>query len=105
MPGNPCRDRNGVVWASQSACARAHGVSPSAVSSHLERNGNLDRMACGIRFSGKRPAKAKPLDIDGQAFASQSDLARKLGTTRQVINRLIRTNRIDLIRRKLERLK
>lgn len=103
--GNPCRDRNGVVWPSQSACARAHGVSPSAVSSHLERHGNLNLMACGMRGRNGRAAKSKPLDIDGRTFASQSDLARQLGTTRQVINRLLRTNRMDLIRRKLERLK
>lgn len=105
MNGNPCRDRNGVVWPSQSACGRAHGVSPSAVSQHLETHGNLDRLACGMWGKNISSAKAKPLDIDGRKFASQSDLARAVGTTRQVINRLIRTNRMDLIRRKLERLK
>lgn len=100
--GNPCRDKHGNVWPSESACARAYGLAPSTVAYHLETHGNLDRMAGLQRHHYGAIATSKPFEIDGRRWASHSELARKVGVDRVTVGRWLKHNRLDLIRRRLE---
>ena len=99
---NPCKDRHGNTFRSQSDCARYHGLDVSTVSAHLNKHGNLDRLGVGMGKKGTPSATFKPIEIDGRSWESQAELARHIDVNQKTLSRWITKGHMDLIRRKLE---
>lgn len=78
MSKNPVIDKNGILYASQNECAKAHGVSHAAISYHLTKYGHLNRLHV------EQPS-SPAIDKSGQAHSSMGACARHHGVTVQTV--------------------
>ena len=74
----------GQVYYGAKAVAEAAGVSTKTVSSHLERNGDLDALGIG---RGHRPPRT--LVWQGKTYTSVKDLAKAAGVSQGYVYRLL----------------
>lgn len=75
---------NGRVYYGAKAVAEAAGVSTKTVSSHLERNGDLDALGIG---RGHRPPRN--LVWQGKTYTSVKELAKAAGVSQGYVYRLL----------------
>ena len=75
---------NGQVYRGAKAVAEAAGVSIKTVSSHLERQGNLDTLGIG---RGHRPPRN--LVWQGKTYTSVKDVAKAAGVSQGYVYRLL----------------
>ena len=75
---------NGRVYYGAKAVAEAAGVSTKTVSSHLERQGNLDTLGIG---RGCRPPRN--LVWQGKTYTSVKELAKAAGVSQGYVYRLL----------------
>ena len=75
---------NGQIYHGAKAVAEAAGVSTKTVSSHLERQGNLDSLGIG---RGRRPPRN--LVWQGKTYTSVKDLAKAAGVSQGYVYRLL----------------
>ena len=75
---------NGKTYRGARAVAEAAGVARSTVSSHLERNGDLDALGIG---RGRRPPRN--LVWQGKTYTSVKDLAKAAGVSQGYVYRLL----------------
>lgn len=75
---------NGQVYRGAKAVAEAAGVSTKTVSSHLERNGDLDALGIG---RGHRPPRN--LVWQGKTYTSVKELAKAAGVSQGYVYRLL----------------
>ena len=75
---------NGQVYRGAKAVAEAAGVSTKTVSSHLERQGNLDTLGIG---RGHRPPRN--LVWQGKTYTSVKELAKAAGVSQGYVYRLL----------------
>ena len=90
--GNPCATDD-KVFKSQSAAARALGVSTSTISYHLNRHGDLSRI--GKPRGGTTGGNKVPVRIGPRTWPSRSDFFRYLGITEGVGRNWIRCGYAD----------
>ena len=74
--GNPC-EKDGILYPSQRAAARALGITDSAVEYHLARYGNLDRV--GGPRSHTKGGGCVPIKLAGREWPSRVAFADWLG--------------------------
>ena len=77
---------NGQVYRGAKAVAEAAGVSTKTVSSHLERQGNLDTLGIGRGHRAPRN-----LVWQGKTYTSVKELAKAAGVSQGYVYRLLRT--------------
>ena len=75
---------NGQIYRGAKAVAEAAGVSTKTVSSHLERQGNLDTLGIG---RGHRPPRN--LVWQGKTYTSVKDVAEAAGVSQGYVYRLL----------------
>lgn len=75
---------NGQIYYGAKAVAEAAGVATSTVSSHLERQGNLDTLGIG---RGCRPPRH--LVWQGKTYTSVKELAKAAGVSQGYVYRLL----------------
>lgn len=75
---------NGQTYRGAKAVAEAAGVSTKTVSSHLERQGNLDTLGIG---RGNRPPRT--LVWQGKTYTSVKDVAKAAGVSQGYVYRLL----------------
>lgn len=75
---------NGQIYHGAKAVAEAAGVSTKTVSSHLERQGDLDALGIG---RGHRPPRT--LVWQGKTYTSVKDLAKAAGVSQGYVYRLL----------------
>lgn len=75
---------NGQIYHGAKAVAEAAGVSTKTVSSHLERQGNLDTLGIG---RGHRPPRN--LVWQGKTYTSVKELAKAAGVSQGYVYRLL----------------
>lgn len=75
---------NGQIYHGAKAVAEAAGVSTKTVSSHLERNGDLDALGIG---RGHRPPRN--LVWQGKTYTSVKELAKAAGVSQGYVYRLL----------------
>ena len=75
---------NGQTYRGAKAVAEAAGVSTKTVSSHLERQGNLDTLGIG---RGHRPPST--LVWQGKTYTSVKDVAKAAGVSQGYVYRLL----------------
>lgn len=95
MPlGNPCQIAD-KPFRSQLEAARAAGKSKSAITYHLNRHGNLDRL--GAKPGGPNNSRCKPVRLGAQEWPSQSALDRALGVPAGTVSRWIKAGDLDAL--------
>lgn len=77
----------GGVYPSQKEAAKALGLTPSAVSNHLNRHGHCDKLGLGGGVPGNTNAKANKVVIFGHEFRSQLAASKALGVHRNLVRR------------------
>lgn len=92
--GNPCQIGD-TSFGSQLAAARAIGKSKSAITYHLNRHGNLDRL--GAQPGGPNNSRCKPVRVGPQEWPSRSALDRALGVPLGTVSRWIRSGEVDAL--------
>ena len=75
---------NGQIYYGAKAVAEAAGVATSTVSSHLERQGNLDTLGIG---RGRKPPRH--LVWQGKTYTSVKELAKAAGVSQGYVYRLL----------------
>ena len=75
---------NGQIYHGAKAVAEAAGVSTKTISSHLERQGNLDTLGIG---RGHRPPRT--LVWQGKTYTSVKDVAKAAGVSQGYVYRLL----------------
>lgn len=75
---------NGKIYYGAKAVAEAAGVATSTVSSHLERQGNLDTLGIG---RGRKPPRH--LVWQGKTYTSVKELAMAAGVSQGYVYRLL----------------
>ena len=75
---------NGKIYYGAKAVAEAAGVATSTVSSHLERQGNLDTLGIG---RGRKPPRH--LVWQGKTYTSVKELAKAAGVSQGYVYRLL----------------
>lgn len=84
---NPVIDQNGVLHASQTECAKAHGVTVSAITYHLATYGDLNRLCGKQGREYATEATMKPVTVGKRTWPSRAALARDLGEARVTVGR------------------
>lgn len=92
--GNPCQIAD-KPFRSQLEAARAAGKSKSAITYHLNRHGNLDRL--GAKPGGPNNSRCKPVRVGAQEWPSQSALDRALGVPAGTVSRWIKAGNVDAL--------
>lgn len=90
--GNPV-SHDGVIYPSETAAAKALGVTQRAISYHLNKYGHLGNM--GKRMDRPDRRAGNPVRVGSREWKSRAALARYLGRRREVVRDWVAANDMD----------